>query len=466
MPIQLYNTLTRKKEDFQPSDKKMVRLYTCGPTVYNFAHIGNLRAYIFADILKRTLQYNNYKVKHIENITDVGHLVSDADEGEDKMMKALKREGLEPNITSLKKLADKYTEAFLDDMKNLNILSPKKWTKATSYIPEMIRSIKKIIDNGFAYETDLAVYFDTSKMSDYTRLSGQSLGDKIVGARENVEVDSKKKQPADFVLWFKLAGKNKNHTMYWPSPWGDGFPGWHIECSAMSVQELGESIDIHTGGIDHVSVHHTNERAQNYAMHGKEVVRYWMHNEFLVVGSEKMAKSSGEFLRLQYIIDKGIDPLAYRYFCLNTHYRQKLQFSWEGLEAANNALNNLREIVSEYDKPKKNGCEEYEKRFLEAINDDLNTPKSLGILWELIGDKAIAGSAKKDAIIRFDEVLGLGLKNLKKIKIPKEVARLVKERQEARIKKNWNESDRIRMEIESRGFEVEDTAGGPKIKKK
>jgi len=464
MALKFYNTLTRQKEDFWPSDNKMVRMYSCGPTVYDYAHIGNLRAYIFADILKRTLEYNNYTVRHIENITDVGHLVSDADEGEDKMMKALKREGLEPNINSLEKLAHKYTEAFFDDMKKLNILPPKKWTKATSYIPQMIRFIKKIIENGFAYETDLAVYFDVSKMADYTRLSGQSLDDKIVGARENVEVDLGKKQPADFVLWFKLSGKNKNHTMYWPSPWGDGFPGWHIECSAMSVKELGENIDIHTGGIDHICVHHTNERAQNYAMYDKEVVRFWMHNEFLVIGDEKMAKSTGEFLRLQSIVDKGIDPLSFRYLCLNTHYRQKLQFSWEALEASENALNNLREIISEYDKPNI-GCAGYEERFLEAIQEDLNIPKSLGILWELIKDPEMPSGAKKQTILKFDEVLGLGLQKVKKIKIPKEVDALAKEREGARAKKDWKKSDELRSQLQKFGYSVEDTTDGPKIKK-
>ena len=410
------------------------------------------------------LKFYNTLTRQKENIRDVGNLVSDADEGEDKMMKALKREGLEPNINSLEKLAHKYTEAFFDDMKKLNILPPKKWTKATSYIPQMIRFIKKIIENGFAYETDLAVYFYVSKMADYTRLSGQSLDDKIVGARENVEVDLGKKQPADFVLWFKLSGKNKNHTMYWPSPWGDGFPGWHIECSAMSVKELGENIDIHTGGIDHICVHHTNERAQNYAMYDKEVVRFWMHNEFLVIGDEKMAKSTGEFLRLQSIVDKGIDPLSFRYLCLNTHYRQKLQFSWEALEASENALNNLREIISEYDKPNI-GCAGYEERFLEAIQEDLNIPKSLGILWELIKDPEMPSGAKKQTILKFDEVLGLGLQKVKKIKIPKEVDALAKEREGARAKKDWKKSDELRSQLQKFGYSVEDTTDGPKIKK-
>ncbi len=464
MEMKFYNTLTRKKEEFWPSDNKMVRLYTCGPTVYDYVHIGNLRAYVFTDVLRRTLEYSGYKVSHIENITDVGHLVSDADSGMDKMMKALSREGLAPTLASLKILSKKYTQAFKKDIKDLNILPPNKWTRATSYIIEMIQYIEEIYKNGYAYENSLAVYFDTSKYKDYTKLSRQTLDEKVVGAREEVEIDSGKKHPADFVLWFKLAGKNKNHIMHWPSPWSDGFPGWHIECSAMSTKELGNSIDIHCGGVDHIGVHHTNERAQNFAVYGKEVVRFWMHNEFLDFGKEKMSKSSGTFIRLKDIVNKGFDPLSFRYLCLNTHYRQKLQFSWEALEASENALNNLRGIISEYDKPNI-GCAGYEERFSEAVQDDLNIPKSLGILWELIKDSEMPNSAKKQTILKFDEVLGLGLKKAKKIKIPKEVDALAKEREGARMKKDWKKSDELRSQLQKLGYSVEDTMDGPKIKK-
>lgn len=465
MAILFYNTLTRKKEEFLAHNKKTVKLYTCGPTVYDYAHIGNLRSYIFADILRRTLQCGGYTVNHIENITDVGHLVSDADSGEDKMMRALHRDGLEPTVKSLKTLAKKYTDAFLEDIKRLNILPPKKWTPATRYVKEMVAFIQKIAERGFAYETSLALYFDVAKFPGYGKLSGQKLEEKISGARDEVEIDPEKKHPADFVLWFKLAGKNKNHLMHWPSPWGEGFPGWHIECSAMSVKELGSDIDIHTGGIDHIPVHHTNERAQNYAAYGTEVVHFWMHNEFLVTGEDKMAKSAGNFFTLQALLDKKYDPLSYRYFCLNTHYRQKLQFSWEALSSAQNALNNLRQSVSEYGAPRI-GCAEYERRFFEALHDDLNTPRALGILWELVHDKELPGPAKRLTINRFDEIFGLGLQKLQKIIIPKNVERLAALRENARAEKDWARADELRRELEKLGFDVQDSKAGPNIRKK
>lgn len=461
MKLILYNTLTRKKEEFVPHENTKVRLYTCGPTVYDYAHIGNLRAYIFSDILRRTLAYNGYTVNHIENITDVGHLVSDADEGEDKMMKALKREGLALSLESIRSLAKKYADAFQYDVKLLNILAPKKWVWVTEYIQEIIQFIQKIVDAGYSYKTGLALYFDVSKIPDYTKLSGQKLEDNIVGAREDVEIDREKKNPADFALWFMLAGKNKNHVMRWPSPWGEGFPGWHIECSAISIGELGPDIDIHTGGTDHIPVHHTNERAQNFAVFKKEVVWRWMHNEFLVMG-EKMSKSSGNYLTLQGIMEKGYTALSYRYLCLNTHYRQKLQFSWEGLNAAENALKNLQQELSRLNSPKI-GCAGYEERFLEAMNDDLNTPKALGILWELVKDPEMPSAGKKQTLLKFDAILGLGLEKIGKQVIPKEVQDLAFDRERAREKKDWKKSDKIRDEIRCMGFEIEDTADGPKI---
>jgi len=450
--IFLYNTLAHKKEEFRPIKKGKVGLYTCGPTVYNYAHIGNLRTYIFEDILKRIFLYNGYRVKHIENITDVGHLVSDADEGEDKMMKALKREGLDPNEKSLLKLADKYTKVFRNDTRLLNIIEPDKWTMATKHVKEMIKLIRRIEKNGYTYETDDGVYFDTVKFKNYGELAALCNVDLKAGAR--VEIGNKK-NPSDFALWIKAIGENKNHVMQWNSPWGKGFPGWHIECSAMSMKYLGEHFDIHCGGIDHIPVHHTNEIAQNEGATGKKSVNYWIHGDFLVLDKGKMAKSAGTFITLQTLIDEGFDPLAYRYLNLQTHYRQKLTFSFDSLRAAQNALYNLRDIISGYGKPKGNSAE-YESKFLEAINDDLNMPKALAVVWDLIKNQNIESSAKKKTLLKFDEVLGLNLNKVKKEEIPAEVIKLAEKRQEARKNKDWGSADKLRGEIESKGYVVED----------
>ncbi|OGY44887.1 MAG: cysteine--tRNA ligase [Candidatus Buchananbacteria bacterium RIFCSPHIGHO2_02_FULL_38_8] len=460
--IFLYNTLTHQKEEFKPIKKGRVGLYTCGPTVYDYAHIGNLRTYIFEDILKRVFLYNDYKEKHIENITDVGHLVSDADEGEDKMMKALRREGLEPSERSLLKLADKYTEAFKRDIKLLNILEPDKWTKATDHVKEMIELIKKIDKNGYTYETDDGVYFDTTKFKNYGELAALCNIELKAGIR--VEMGSKKSL-SDFALWIKAVGENKNHVMQWNSPWGKGFPGWHIECSAMSMKYLGEHFDIHCGGIDHIPVHHTNEIAQNEGATSKKSVNYWVHGEFLILDKGKMAKSAGTFITLQILIDEGFDPLAYRYLNLQTHYRQKLTFSFESLQSAQNALQNLWDIVADYDKPRI-GCAEYEEKFLKAINDDLNMPKALAVVWDLIKDSELPTSAKKQTLLKFDWVLGLGLKEAKKEKIPLEITKLANQRQEARKNKDWQKADQIRQEIENKGYEIKDEQERFIIKKK
>lgn len=462
--LKLYNTLTRKKEEFKPIKKNVVGLYTCGPTVYNFAHIGNLRTYIFEDILKRVLIYNGYKVKHIENITDVGHLTSDADEGEDKMEKAAKREKKPVTWQTMAAIADKYTRAFKDDISKLNIIEPDKWTKATDHVKDMIEMNKKIEKNGFAYLTSTALYFDTSKLKEYTELAKIDLSGLKEGAR--VEIDEEKKNPTDFALWFKAVGKHKDHVMQWDSPWGKGFPGWHIECSAMSVKYLGENFDIHCGGVDHIPVHHTNERAQNIASIGKPVVKWWCHGEFLIIGkSDKMAKSGENFIILQTLINKGYNPLAYRYLVLMTHYRKKLQFTWEALDSAQNALNNLYQEVAEMERQGK-VSKEYEEKFLESINDDLNIPRALALAWDLIKDKKLSSSDKKQTLLKFDQVLGLGLDKVKKIKIPKKVQELAKKRQKLREEKNWEEADKLRQQIEEQGYQVEDTNEGPKIIKK
>jgi len=460
--IFLYNTLTRKKEEFKSIKPKKVGLYACGPTVYNYAHIGNLRTYIFEDILKRVFVYNGYKVKHIENITDVGHLVSDADEGEDKMMKALKREGLMPGVESLLVLADKYTKAFQRDNNLLNIFAPDKWTKATDHIKEMIKLIQRIEKNGYTYQTDDGVYFDTAKLADYGKLAGLDKIKQKAGAR--VDVNLQKKNPTDFALWIKAVGENKSHVMQWGSPWGSGFPGWHIECSAMSMKYLGELFDIHCGGIDHIPVHHVNEIAQNQGATKKKVVNYWCHGEFLVLDSGRMGKSVGNLITLQTLIDKGFDPMAYRYLTLQTHYRQKLTFSWEALTAADNALKNLLGAVAEY-KDSRTNCVEYEEKFLTAINDDLNMPQALAVLWDLIKDNKIESLAKRKTILKFDEILGLGLAGAKKEEIPAEIKKIAEARQKAREKKDWAVSDQLRGEIEEKGYIIEDVQNNFIIKK-
>ncbi len=460
--LKLFNTLTRCKEEFTPLKGKTVGLYTCGPTVYDYAHLGNLRTYLFEDWLRRTLRYSGFRVKHVMNITDVGHLTSDADAGEDKMQQALDREHLPPTVESLRTLAERYTAAFLEDLERLNILRPHAMPKATEYVHQMVELIQMMVKGDYAYETKLAVYYDVSKFANYTALSRQPLKDKVTGARDEVTVDPDKRQPADFALWFKLAGKNQNHVMHWPSPWGEGFPGWHIECSAMSRALLGFPFDIHCGGVDHVSVHHTNEIAQNAAVYDGRAVQVWMHGEFLDLGNLKMAKSAGTFLRLTDVVGGGIDPLAYRALCLQTHYRQKLNFTWEALEAAAQGLKNLRRAVATWDAPKI-GCAGFEADFLAALEDDLNLPKALGVVWDMVNAASLPSAGKRRSIEKFDAVLGLGLAHGRAGKIPREVQQLVKAREAARAGKQWNEADRLRAEVEAVGFEIEDTAEGPRV---
>jgi len=468
MEIKLYNTLTRKKEIFKPLKKDKVGLYACGPTVYNFAHIGNLRTYVFEDILRRVLEYNGFDVKHVMNITDVGHLTSDADSGEDKMVKALKREGKELNEKSMLEIAGFYTQSFKKDIRLLNIQEPKIWCKATEYIKEQIKLVEKLVANGYAYETDSAVYFGTSKLTDYGKLAKLDMA----GMQEGINVAKKtdKKNPTDFALWLKLAGENKNHIMNWESPWGKGFPGWHIECSAMSMAHLGENFDIHCGGVDHISVHHTNERAQNIGATSHEVVRFWMHGEFLVLKKEKMAKSADNFLTLSILIEKGFNPLAYRYFCLTAHYRSAMTFSWEALEGAQNSLTNLYEKIKEikekqnvpsFGRPSQLG---YKEKFLRVINDDLNMLQALAIVWELIKDEKIESREKYATLLDFDKVLGLRLDEVKELKIPIEIKELAEKREKYRQAKDFNKADEIRKQIEKLGFEIEDTEKGSKVK--
>jgi len=460
--IKLYNTLTRKKEDFKPIKKNQVGLYTCGLTVYNYAHIGNLRTYIFEDILKRVLLYRGYKIKHVENVTDVGHLTSDADEGEDKLMRALKREGKPINKISMLELSKYYTKAFYEDRKKLNILKPDIICKASEHIKEMIELIKKIEKNGYTYKTNVGLIFDTSKFKNYTKLAKLKLEKQKFGKR--VEIDPERKNPSDFALWLT---NQPNHIMQWDSPWNRGFPGWHVECSAMSMKYLGKHFDIHCGGIDHIPVHHTNEIAQSEAATGKKWVNYWLHGNFLVLGKDKMAKSTGEFITIQNLIDKKYNPLVYRYLTLTAHYRSELTFNWEVLKSAQNAYNNLKEKIKEikanpFSKKIQNN---YKEQFITAINDDLNMPQALAVLWNLIKDNSIDNKEKYQLIKDFDKVFALDLTKLKEDKIPQEILKLAKKRELARKNKDFKKADQIRNLIRKKGYQIEDSEIGFKIKK-
>lgn len=463
MALKLFNTMSRSMADFAPQKPPTVNLYTCGPTVYHFAHLGNMRYYIFTDILKRTLRANKFKVEHIMNITDVGHLTSDADEGEDKLEKGAAREG-----KTVWEVAKYYTETFFTDAAKLNIGRPTRVAPATEYIDKQIDMIKLLVKKGFTYQTDQAIYFDTTKLDDYGKLTGQKLEEKQT-SRTDVVQDPQKQRQHDFALWFFRTGHFAQHTMHWDSPWGDGFPGWHIECSAINWQFFPSGTDIHTGGIDHIAVHHTNEIAQYEAALGRPMANYWLHSNFLVLsgkreaGSVKMAKSGENFFTVQSIIEKGIDPLAFRYFVLGAHYRSELQFSWEALEAAQRALTALRATVRNWDKPGI-GCAGFEQDFAAALNDDLNTPKAMAIMWQLVKSD-YPTRAKAKSLLQFDQVLGLGLAPYvaTALQVPQEVADLVNLREQARKNHDFTKADNLRQKIATLGFSVEDTSLGPKV---
>lgn len=461
--LKIYNTLSRQAEDIKPISDKKIGLYACGPTVYNFAHIGNLRTYVFEDVLRRVLEYDGYQVTHAMNITDVGHLVSDADEGEDKMEVGARREGKSPL-----EIAKQYESAFFDDLKKLNILPPTKLLRATDSIKEQVAIIKLLEDKGFTYKDQSAIYFDTSKYQGYGKLAGQKLEDKKIGAREEVVVDKRKKNPADFVLWFFLTGRYKNHVLRWPSPWGEGFPGWHIECSAISRKLLGQPFDIHAGGVDHIGTHHANEMAQSEAAYGRPLANYWAHGEFLRINEGKMAKSGGNFITLPDLVGRGYSPLAYRYFTFGAHYRSRLNFTWEALDAAQNALDSLYQRISELKgQPRKFACADYINAFEREINNDLDMPRVLSLTWRLIKSDVDDG-LKQKTLEQFDRVLGLDLlaaaENLKSV--PKEIKDLAKDREKARQEKNYDEADILRVKIEQAGFLVRDTPQGPVVRKK
>ncbi len=426
-------------------------------------HIGNLRSFLFEDILKRTLLFNNYKVKHVMNITDVGHLTSDEDTGEDKMLKGAKREG-----KTVWEIAEFYTNAFKQDTHKLNLIPPDILCKATNHIKEQIELIKKLEKKGFTYLAGGNVYFDTSKLKDYGKLAKLDL---TADTKARVEKDKNKKNPHDFVLWFTKS-KFKEQEMKWESPWGVGYPGWHIECSAMSLKYLGEQFDIHCGGIDHIPVHHTNEIAQSEAATGKKPwVKYWLHNEFLVIGpGEKMAKSGGNFITLSTLGEKGVHPSDYRYFCLGTHYRNPLMFSYEALEGAKIARKKLSERVLELKrtsekKDQKALQKKFWDKFMVEINDDLNTPQALATLWEVLKDDQLNDHDKYLLVLQFDRILGFNLGNLKEEKVPAEVLKLAQERQKARDKKDWTKSDELREKIAKLGYIVGDIKEGFEVKK-
>ena len=459
MKIYFYNTMTHKKEEFIPIDDKEVRIYSCGPTVYKDATIGNMRTNIFQDNLRRTLEYNGYKVKQAMNITDVGHLVSDGDEGEDKMIKSAKQEGKTPL-----EIAEYYTKLFFEDLKSLNIETPEIICKATEHIKEMLEYVEELVKKGYAYETSTAIYFDVSKLDNYGILSGINIKEQKAGAR--VEIDSEKKNPYDFALWIKAP---KNHLMKWDSPWGLSYPGWHIECSAMSKKYLGEEFDIHTGGIDLIPTHHENEIAQSKGYCGKVPAHYWLHGEYLLINGGKMSKSLGNVYLIEDIRKKGYNPLVYKLFSYSCHYRNKLNFTWEGIHSASIALQRIKEGYQSHLQGNKTldsiKIEKFESDFHRAINDDLNMPLAMGTVWEVIRypekSKQLA-----ELLLKFDQVLGLKIdEKLEKSQdnIPQEILKLLEKRKKARKEKDWELSDKLREEIKEKGYIVKDTKDGMEI---
>jgi len=465
MDLLLYNTRTRSKEPFNPVQPGEVGLYTCGPTVYNYAHIGNLRTYVFEDILKRVLAYNGLVVKHVMNITDVGHLTGDRDMGEDKMEKGAQREG-----RTAWDIAAHYTQAFKEDLVHLNILDPAIWCKATDTIPEQIALVEPLEEKGYTYRTGDGIYFDTSKFKNYAQLSRQNRDALQEGAR--VEKNLEKRNPTDFALW-KFSPEGSRRQMEWDSPWGIGFPGWHIECSAMSMKFLDSQLDIHCGGTDHIDVHHTNEIAQSEAATGKTFFNFWMHGEFLnIQGGKKMAKSEGNFLTLENaFIKNDIDPLVYRYATFHSHYRKPMEYSDDSVAAARNGLRNLRGQVARLAESAGDGPARvdagFKEKFLVQLNDDLNMPRALAVLQELL-KSSLAAAVKLATIREFDSaILGLELDRKEAAEpLPREILDLMELRLKARAEKDWAASDRIRDEIQAQGFIVQDGKEGMQVLKK
>lgn len=493
--LTLYNTLSRKKEPFVPLKKGQVGYYSCGPTVYDYAHIGHARTYIFADILQRTLEFNGYKVKRVMNITDVGHLTSDADEGEDKMELASRRSGkrAKREKKTVWEIADFYSEDFFRMLELLNIRKPEIITKATDYIPQMIELIEVLEKKGFTYKTADGIYFDSRLLPDYGKLTGQSFREltNTLKAGVRIEIIQGKKNLTDFALWkfsypsgrsFDSAQDDvaKRRQMEWDSPWGRGFPGWHLECSAMGISCLGETFDIHTGGVDHIQVHHTNEIAQSEAATGRNFVKYWLHAGHLTIEGEKMSKSKGNFFRVADLINKGFDPLALRYLFLTAYYRKDMNFTAKSMAAAQNAYNELKKYVSRIrseirekkrlslSEEKLNKTEIIRTEFTQGVNDDLNTSRALASVWKTVKSN-IPPPDKMDLLLLMDEVLGLGfacMENLGPLNISARIKKLLEKREQLRKEGKYNEADEIRKKIEKEGFTVEDSDRGAKIGKK
>ncbi len=455
--MKIYNTLSRKVEDFIPYEENIVRLYTCGPTVYHYAHIGNIRNYIGHDILDRTLRYLGYDVTRAMNITDVGHLTSDSDSGEDKMEVAKKRE----HKTAME-IAEFYTNAFFNDFEKVHCRMPEFISPATENIPEYIHIITKLLDDGYAYESGGNIYFDISKLDNYYTLTNQD-SNLVVGARESVEDDSNKRNQADFVLWFTTS-KFENHELLWDSPWGKGYPGWHIECSGISIKYLGEHLDIHGGGVDNIFPHHTNEIAQSEAYLGHKWCNYWFHNEHLLDESGKMSKSKGGVLTVSVLEEQGYDPLAFRYMCLSSHYRKQLLFTYDNLDQAQNAFHKLKSRVASL---KNEGevnpvqFDSYNDKFKDCLADDLNTSNALAVLYELLKDTSVNDATKRSLIESFDQVFALDLvKEAEIVPLGDEIQKLIDERSEAKKNKDFQKADQIRDDLLERGIRLIDTREG------
>ena len=461
MDIFFYNTLTKSKDKFQPIEGKEVKIYSCGPTVYKDATIGNMRTNLFQDVLRRVLKYNGYTLKHAMNITDVGHLVSDGDEGEDKMLKSAREENKTPI-----EIAKYYTELFFKDLEELNIETPEIVCKATDHIKDMLSYVQKLVENSYAYETSTAIYFDISKLDKYPILSPLNIEEQKAGAR--VDIDKEKRNPYDFALWIKAP---KEHLMKWDSPWGLSYPGWHIECSAMGQKYLGEQFDIHTGGIDLIPTHHENEIAQSKGKCGKIPAKFWMHGEYLLINGGKMSKSLGNVYLIKDIKEKGYDPLVYRLFSFSSHYRNKLNFTWEAIDATSKSLERLKNSYQTHlagkDEIQDKILEELEIKFNEAINDDLNMPLAMSVVWEVAKQEVKSPKIAK-LLEKFDTVLGLKITeqiSKKQEEIPQEILELVEQRKQARENKDWEKSDELRDKIQEKGYIVKDTKSGIEIQK-
>lgn len=465
--LKIYNTLTKRAEKFKPLNPPYVNIYTCGPTVYDYQHIGHMRRYVGDDILIRTLEFNNYRVKQVMNITDVGHLTSDSDTGEDKMEKGAKKFGM-----SVWDIAKKFEKQFFNSAAALNIRIPNILMHATDYIPEQIVFIQTLEQKGYTYKIDDGIYFDTSKIKNYGKLRGEKETNELKKVTR-VDVVPGKKNPTDFALW-KLspsAGSELHkRLMQWDSPWGVGFPGWHIECSTMAIKGLDtETLDIHTGGIDHIAIHHTNEIAQAEAATGKQFVKYWVHHNFLHVDGQKMSKSIGNIYTVEEVVKRGFDPMSLRYLYLQTHYRQEMNFTWESLQAAQVAYKRLIDEVSKF-RNSKIGCAEYEEKFISAINDDLNMPKALSIVWELIKSD-YPDSAKAESIFKMDRIIGLDLEKARekkkhvKIVVSSQVKKLIEEREQLRKKGSYTQADHLRNKIKKLGYNIKDTDMGVEVEK-